>query len=134
MSWIWKRWPAFTRFLENGRVPIDNNRTEAAIRLAVMGKKAWIFFGNEIAGQMAAIMYTLPMSCKRHNIDPYVYLLDVMSPIKAASPDDLDALLPDIWLNSHLEAHIAQRAQESHAAAYRKRTRRARRRAAFSTS
>ena len=87
-----------------------------------------------MAGQTAAIMYTLVMSCKRHNVDPYAYLLDVMSRIKTASSEELDALLPDVWLKSHPEAYIEQRAQESHAAAHRKRTRRARRRAALSKS
>jgi hypothetical protein len=132
VNYFLKRWPAFTRFLENGAIPIDNNRTEAAIKIAVMGKKAWLFFGNDKAGQTAAIMYTIMMSCKRHHTDPYAYLLDVMPRIKTASSEELDALLPDVWLKSHPEAYIEQRALESHAAAHRKRTRRARRRAALS--
>ena len=93
-----------------------------------MGKKAWLFLGNQAAGETAAIMYTLIMSCKRHCIDPQAYLLDVMNRIKTATPDELESLLPDRWIKSHPEAYIQQRAQESHAAAYRKRTRRALRR------
>ena len=124
-----KRWSAFARFLDDGAIPIDNNRTESAIRGPVMGKKAWIFLGNEAAGQTAAILYTLMMSCKRHCVDPYAYLLDVMSRIKTASSEELEELLPDRWIQSHPEAFIEQRAQESHAAAHRKRERRRARRA-----
>lgn len=129
VNYFLNRWSAFTRFLEDGAIPMDNNRTEAAIRSAVMGKKAWLFLGNEAAGETAAIMYTLMMSCKRHCIDPYAYLLDVMIRIKTANADELEALLPDRWIQSHPEAFIQQRAQESHAAAHRKRVRRRARRA-----
>jgi transposase len=131
VNYFLKRWEAFRRFLEDGAIPIDNNRTEAAIKVPVMGKKAWLFFGNEAAGETAAILYTIVMSCKRHSIDPYAYLLDVMRRIKTASPEELEALLPDTWFQSHPEAYLQQRARESHAAAHRKRTRRARRRAAL---
>jgi hypothetical protein len=93
-----------------------------------MGKRAWLFFGNSNAAETAAILYTIVMSCKRHNVDPYAYLVDVMRRVKTAEPDELDALLPDQWLKSHPEAYVEQRAKESQAAAHRKRTRRARRR------
>ena len=133
VNYFLKRWRAFTRFLEDGAIPIDNNRTEAMIKAPVMGKRAWLFLGNTSAGETAAILYTIVMSCKRHNIDPYAYLVDVMRRVKTAEADDLDALLPDQWLKSHPEAYVEQRAQESHAAAHRKRTRRARRRFSSST-
>lgn len=128
VNYFLNRWTAFTRFLEDGAIPIDNNRTEAVIKGPVMGKKAWLFLGNQAAGETAAIMYTLSMSCKRHCIDPSAYLFDVMNSIKTASPDELEAFLPDRWIQTHPEAFIQQRAQESHAAAYRKRTRRSARR------
>ncbi len=94
-----------------------------------MGKKAWLFLGNESGSETAAIMYTLIMSCKRHSIDPYAYLLDVMDRIKKSTLKQLESLLPDRWLPAHPDACLEQRVQESHAAAYRKRTRRAARRA-----
>ena len=96
----------------------------------VMGKKAWLFLGNEAAGETAAILYTLTMSCRRHSIDPYAYLMDVMTRIGQVSPDDLESLLPDRWIQSHPEARLTQRVAESHAARHRKRTRRAERRRA----
>ena len=93
-----------------------------------MGKKAWLFLGNEVGGETAAILYTLMMSCKRHCIDPQAYLVDVMRRIKHASRDELESLLPDRWIEEHPESRLEERARESHAAAHRKRTRRAARR------
>jgi transposase len=130
VNYFRNRWEAFTRFLEDGAIPIDNNRTEAVIKGPVMGKKAWLFFGNEAAGESAAILYSLTMSCRRHCIDPHAYLLDVLTRIQHAGPEDLESLLPDRWIQSHPEARLTQRAAESHAAKHRKRTRRAERRRA----
>ncbi|HEX4072457.1 MAG TPA: IS66 family transposase [Planctomycetaceae bacterium] len=130
INYLRNRWEAFERFLEDGRIPIDNNRTEAMIKGPVMGKKAWLFFGNEHAGETAAVFYTLTMTCKRHNIDVQAYLLDVFRRIRTATPAELESLLPDRWIQNHPEARVRQRVQESHAAAARKRQRRARRRSA----
>jgi hypothetical protein len=130
INYLRNRWEAFVRFLEDGRIPIDNNRTEAVIKGPVMGKKAWLFFGNEQAGETAAVFYTLTMTCKRHNIDVQAYLLDVFRRIRTATPAELESLLPDRWIQNHPEARVVQRVQESHAAAARKRQRRARRRSA----
>jgi len=130
VNYLNKRWEAFTRFLEDGAIPLDNNRTEGAIKGPVMGKKAWLFFGNERGGQTAATLFTVMMTCKRHCIDPHAYLVDVFRYIKNATPEELESLLPDRWIEQHPEARVRQRVQESHAAAHRKRTRRAARRAA----
>jgi len=130
VNYFRNRWAAFTRFLEDGAIPLDNNRTEAVIKGPVMGKKAWLFFGNEAAGESAAIWYTLTMSCRRQCIDPHAYLLDVLTRIQHLGPQDLESLLPDRWIQSHPEARLTQRAAESHAARHRKRMRRAERRRA----
>jgi transposase len=130
VNYFRNRWEAFRRFLEDGAIPIDNNRTEAVIKGPVMGKKAWLFLGNEVAGESAAILYTLTMSCRRHCMDPHAYLLDVLTRIQQRGPVDLESLLPDRWIQSHPEARLTQRAAESHAAKHRKRTRRAERRRA----
>jgi hypothetical protein len=128
VNYFLKRWTAFTRFLDNGAIPMDNNRTEAAIKGPVMGKKGWLFLGNASGGETAAIMYTIVMTCKRHRVDPYAYLCDVLHRIKTTSHDDIESLMPHRWIQSHPEAYLQERAQESYAAAHRKRTRRAIRR------
>ena len=131
VNYLRNRWEAFERFLEDGAIPIDNNRTEATIKGPVMGKKAWLFFGNENAGRTAAVLYTLTMSCKRHAIDVQAYLTDVFRRIRTANLAELESLLPDRWIAAHPEARLKQRVQESHAAAARKRQRRAQRRLAL---
>lgn len=131
VNYFRNRWEAFTRFLEDGAIPLDNNRTEAVIKGPVMGKKAWLFLGNEAAGESAAILYTLTMSCRRHCIDPHAYLVDVLTRIRQMGPEDLESLLPDRWIHSHPHARLTERAAESHAAKHRKRTRRAERRRAM---
>jgi len=128
INYFLKRWDAFTRFLTHGAIPIDNNRTEAAIKGPVMGKKGWLFLGNAAGGETAAVMYTLVMTCKRHRVDPYAYFCDVFDRIKTTDRDDFESLMPHRWIESHPEAFMQERAQQSHAAAYRKRTRRAFRR------
>ena len=115
---------------DRARDMTDDNRTEAVIKGPVMGKKAWLFFGNEQAGETAAVFYTLTMTCKRHCIDVQAYLLDVFRRRRTATPAELESLLPDRWIQTHPEARVVQRVQESHAAAARKRQRRARRRSA----
>jgi hypothetical protein len=128
VNYLRNRWTAFRRFLDDGAIPIDNNRTEASIKGPVMGKKAWLFFATERGGETAASLYTLTMTCKRHCIDVQAYLSDVFRRIRGATPEQLEALLPDRWIQAHPEARVMQRVQESHAAAYRKRQRRAERR------
>ena len=133
VNYFWNRWESFRRFLDDGAIPIDNNRTEAVIKGPVMGKKNWLFLGNERAGETAAIFYTLTMSCRRHCIDVQAYLLDVFRRIGTSTPAELESLLPDRWIAAHPEARVTQRVQESHAAASRKRQRRAARRLAIAS-
>ena len=129
VNYLRKRWEVFERFLESGVIRLDNNCTEAALKGPVMGKKAWLFFGNEQGGETAAALFTVMMTCKRHAIDVQAYLVDVLRRIKQATPEELESLLPDRWIEQHPQARVRQRVKESHAAAHRKRTRRARRRA-----
>jgi hypothetical protein len=131
VNYLLKRWEAFARFLESGAIRLDNNCTEAALKGPVMGKKAWLFFGNEQGGETAASLFTIMMTCKRHAIDVQAYLADVLPRIKQGTPEQFEELLPDRWIEQHPQARVRQRVQESHAAAHRKRTRRAHRRRAL---
>lgn len=130
VNYLWNRWALFTRFLEDGAIPLDNNRTEAQIKGPVMGKKAWLFFGNETGGETAAVLYSLTMTCRRLKIDVEAYLKDVICRIGQLKDSELDALLPDQWLAARPDAVLEQRVKESHAAITRKRQRRLARRAA----
>ena len=68
-----------TVYLDDGRVEIDNNLVENAIRPTAIGKKNWLFVGEAGAGQRGAILYSVIESCRRRKIDPYAYLRDVLT-------------------------------------------------------
>ena len=84
-------------YLTDGRVEIDNNTVENAIRPTAVGKKNWLFVGDGEAGYRGAILYTVVESCRRRGIDPYAYLRDVLERIPATPDEELDSLTPAGW-------------------------------------
>lgn len=122
------RWEAFARYLQCGAIPIDNNRTEAALKYAILGRKAWLFFGNEQGGETAARLFTLTKSCNRHHIDPFAYLRDVYRRMPTIGDSQLESLLPDRWIAEHPEHLLQERVDEAQQRARRTRQRRAERR------
>ena len=122
------RWESFTRFLESGAVPMDNNAAERALKYPILGRKAWLFFGNQTAGETAAKLFTLTKTCNRHRIDPFAYLQDVYARLPTTPPDELPSLLPDRWIQEHPQHLIQERVQEALDRAQRARERRAERR------
>jgi hypothetical protein len=72
------QWTGLSVFLEDGRVEIDDNLVENAVRPTAVGKRNWLFIGRADAGQRGAILYTIVENCRRQGIDPYTYLRDVL--------------------------------------------------------
>lgn len=130
INYMLNRWDSFTRFLESGMVPLDNNMAERALKYPILGRKAWLFVGNHDAGETAAKLFTLTKTCNRLHIDPFAYLQDVYARLPTTSPDELPSLLPDCWLQDHPQHLIPKRVQEAIERAQRARERRAGRRAA----
>jgi transposase len=97
MDYVLKRWPAFTRFLNDGRVCLSNNAAERALRGIALGRKSWLFAGSDRGGQRAAAMYSLIITAKLNDIDPQAWLADVLARIAAHPAHDIDALLPWNW-------------------------------------
>ena len=91
-------------------------------------RKAWLFFGNQAAGETAAKLFTLTKTCNRHRIDPLAYLKDIYIRLPTTPSDELPLLLPDRWIADHPEHLIQQRVQEALDRAQRARERRAERR------
>ena len=91
------QWQALTRYLDDGRLPIDNNISERTLRIAAVGRKNWLFFGSDAGGHRAAVVYSLVASCKLCGIDPFAYLRDVIT--RACDPDfkDFAQLTPLAW-------------------------------------
>ncbi|MEP6474125.1 MAG: IS66 family transposase, partial [Gemmatimonadota bacterium] len=67
-------WEPLNRYLEDGRLEIDNNLTENALRPSCVGKKNYLFFGHPDAGWRSAVIYSVIVSCRRRGIDPWTYL------------------------------------------------------------
>ena len=95
-----RRWEAFTRFLDDGRVCLSNNAAERALRCVPLGRKAWLFCGSDRGGQRAAILYTLIQTARLNDVDPQAWLADVLARIADHPATRLDELLPWNWLPS----------------------------------
>ena len=90
-------WPALTKFLDDGAVPIDNNAAENAIRPLAIGRKNWLFVGSQLAGERAAVLMSLIESAKLSGHDPWAYLKDVFERLPSLKNRDLAQLLPHNW-------------------------------------
>ncbi|MFA7669832.1 MAG: IS66 family transposase [Burkholderiaceae bacterium] len=92
-----KRWAALTRYLGDGRLPIDNNWIENQIRPIALGRKNWLFAGSQRAGRRAAAVMSLIQSAKMNGHDPYAYLMDVLTRLPTHPNNRIDELLPHRW-------------------------------------
>jgi len=90
-------WAALKRYLDDGRLKIDNNDSERTLRSVVIGRKNWLFAGSDEGGRRAAIIYSLVATCKRHGIDPFVYFRDVLVRVSSHPASDIKALFPQNW-------------------------------------
>jgi len=97
MNYMLKRWPSFTRFLDDGRVCLSNNAAERALRGIALGRKSWLFCGSDRGGQRAAALYSLIVTAKMTDIDPQAWLADVLARIATHPVHRLDELLPWNW-------------------------------------
>ena len=97
LDYLLKRWPAFTGFLDDGRICISNNAAERALRGIALGRKSWLFCGSDRGGQRAAVMYSLIVTAKMNDIDPQAWLADVLARIAGHPAQRLDDLLPWNW-------------------------------------
>jgi hypothetical protein len=77
---------------------IDNNLTENAFRPSAVGKKNWLFIGHHPeAGWRSAVTYSIIVSCRRHGIEPWDYLRDVLTRLPAMKQSEISGLLPAKW-------------------------------------
>jgi len=97
-----KIWKHLSTYLSHGRVEIDNNAMENAIRPTAIGKKNWLFVGHPEAGERAAIIYSILISCQRLEVDPATYLRDILSKdTRTMSEEQLAELTPAKWKKSN---------------------------------
>jgi transposase len=101
MDYTLSNWAALSVYVDNGWLDIDNNEGENSLRGICLGRRNWLFCGNDRGGRAAATHFSLLASCKRHGHDPWVYFRDVLTRLPAmlpgASEEDLLTLLPHLW-------------------------------------
>jgi transposase len=116
IEYILQRTEAFTRYLDDGALEIDNNACERALRCVAIGRKNWLFAGSAFGGERAANWLTLIASARLAEVEPWVWLTDILNRLAvlrdACSPPEqrdaaLRALLPAAWLARHPEAKLA---------------------------
>ena len=94
ISYAMGQWTDLQVYLHSGAIEIDNNLVENAIRPTKLGAKNWLFFGSEGSGKTSAIIFTLVESAKRHGLEPYTYLLELLNSLPAAKNDEIARFIP----------------------------------------
>jgi transposase len=103
-------WPLLGVYLGDGRVEIDQNLCENAIRPTALGKKNWLFIGEAEAGERSAILYTIVECCRRRGLDPYGYLLDILTRLPNSTNWQIESLTPQAWARDHQSGSVLQAA------------------------
>ena len=89
-----KRWGAFTRFLDDGRIFLTNNAAERAVRGIAVGQRNWTFCGYDSGGHRAAAIYSLMETCRLNDVDARAWLADVLAHIADHPARRISELLP----------------------------------------
>ena len=97
ITYALNQWEALSVYAADGRLAIDNNAAENALRRVAIGRKNWLFCGSDHGGHTAAILFSLIATCQRHKVEPFAYLRDVLTRIAATPISQLDQFLPDRW-------------------------------------
>ncbi|MDF1815610.1 MAG: IS66 family transposase [Verrucomicrobiales bacterium] len=98
ISYALEQWELLTVYLDHGRVEIDNNLCENAIRPTAVGKKNWMFIGDKEAGWRSAVIYSIITSCRDRGIDPLEYLRDVLTRLPSMTNHQIPEITPAAWL------------------------------------
>lgn len=97
LRYLRNQWSRLRVFLDDPLVPVHNNASEAALRIVALMRKNSLFFGNERAGRRFMTLYSLIATCERHDVNPEVYLTDVLLRLQDHPADRVAELLPHRW-------------------------------------
>ena len=97
VSYTLSQWTELNAFCLDGAVPIDNNISEREIKRVVLNRKNSLFVGNPRGGRTASILASLTSTCRRHDVDPQLYLTQLLVNLPSAPISELSAWLPDQW-------------------------------------
>jgi transposase len=91
-------WAALMRYTEDGDLSIDNNAAEQQMKPIAVGRKNWLFFGSDRGGRTGAILFSMTRSAKRHGLNSFAYIEDVLARLPGIPVNRISELLPDEWL------------------------------------
>ena len=97
MQYVLNHWTAFNTYLENGWLNIDNNTAERGMKLIAIGRKNYLFYGSEVGGESAAIIYSIIETCLANGVEPFAYLRDVLTRLPTHLNKNLPELFPHNW-------------------------------------
>jgi transposase len=101
VNYTLSQWTELTVFCSDGAVPIDNNVSEREMKRVVLNRKNSLFVGNPRGGRTAAILASLTSTCRRHDVDPQLYLTQLLMNLPQAKVSELSDWLPDQWKIRH---------------------------------
>jgi transposase len=102
INYILNQWPELTLFVTDGAIPIHNNLAEQQMKRIALFRKNALFVATERGGETAAILSSLTSTCRRHNVDPELYLTQVLTNLPDTPISRLDQWLPDVWKQNSL--------------------------------
>jgi transposase len=97
IAYTLNHWVQLTRFLEDGRLPVDNNLCENTIRPVALGRKNWLFAGSPEGAKRMAIIYSLVATCKLRGINPYEYFVGILPKVATYPDKNIADLSPVNW-------------------------------------
>ena len=98
------QWAALQVYVTAGFLEIDNNAAERALRPVAVGRKNYLFFGSDVGGETAAVLYSMVQTCRHLGVEPWRYLRDVLGRLPGLTADRLGELLPDRWAATQRQA------------------------------
>jgi transposase len=102
VNYTLSQWPELNVFCSDGAVPIDNNVSEREMKRVVLNRKNSLFVGNPRGGRTAAILASLTSTCRRHEVDPQLYLTQLLMNLSQVKVSELSNWLPDHWKIRHV--------------------------------
>ncbi len=107
VRYLTNQWEALQRFVEDGRLAIDNNRAENQLRVVALGRKNWLFAGSFEGARRTALFYSLVQSCALAGVPPFDYLKDVLLRIAMHPQRLIGQLTPQGWAATFRQAAAA---------------------------
>jgi transposase len=107
LGYLNNQWAALQRYVDDGRLSIDNNRAENQLRVVAVGRKNWLFAGSFEGARRAAVLYSLVQSCKLIDVPPFNYLKDVLLRVATHPQRLISELTPKGWATSFRQPAVA---------------------------